>query len=97
MSAELPFFALSFSTSFAFFSISWNANKNFESRLLSVGSCFFSVVIFCSTGSFLGLGLDFTGGFALLNRISMLRRFPLESKQGRYWWGFLGESVERGG
>ena len=62
-----------------------------------MGSGFFSVVMFCSSGSFLGLGLDFTGGFALLNRISMLRRFPSGSKQGRYWLCFLSESVERGG
>lgn len=47
--------------------------------------------------SFLGFGLALTGGFALLNRISRLRRFPSGSRQGRYFLVFLDSPVERGG
>lgn len=94
MSAEFPFFTLSFSTSFSFFSIYWNANKNFDNKLFYDRVCFFSVVMFCSIVSFLGLA--FTGGFALLNRISRLRRFPSGSMQGTYFWVFFCSPVESG-
>lgn len=52
--------------------------------------------MFCYTIYFLGLGLALTGGFALLKRISRLRRFPSGMRQGMDLFDFLDYPVDSG-